>query len=334
MSVYHDDRLQNRLQKLFALLQAKRIHESDFSIVTRLQAMSSYSFSLMTVNMNGKTKNQGERRDLLSEIITSTKSSLIFCQELPDCFEKDVVRKCKGTCDYDYVFSKKLKHAAVMWSKQDFHDEPVEYELKKEIGDKLVKLKEIDDKIENEILLRTAIVKLTAKGEEACNFPKPPFLAVSWHGPHSGKNSWTLEKKQKALRGLILFLCKVCRKIKDVSLIIIGGDFNLNTSDEKVVNVKFQKYKLSPRAKQATERKGKGRPYIAYKDNFAITTISPSVGRPFDMKLSKVKPLSNSKFNFVKEEGRERGKDILDHDPIIGVLQLGKTPSAGTFWLS
>ena len=57
------------------------------------------------------------------------------------------------------------------------------------------------------------------------------------------------------------------------------------------------------------------------------------MGRPFvDMKLSKVKPLSE--FKYVKEEGSERGKDILDHDPIIGVLQLGKTPSTGKFWLS
>ena len=117
---------------------------------------------------------------------------------------------------------------------------------------------------------------------------------------------------------------------------IIGGDFNLSTSDEnglEELKVYFPWYELSPRGKLAKERKGQGRPYIAHKDNFAITTISPSVGRPFvDMKLSKVKPLSE--FNYVKEEGRERGKDILDHDPILGVLHLGKTPSTGKFWLS
>ena len=49
------------------------------------------------------------------------------------------------------------------------------------------------------------------------------------------------------------------------------------------------------------------------------------MGRPFgDMELSKVRPLSE--FVYVKEDG-----DILDHDPIIGVLHFGQTPSTGKF---
>ena len=92
----------------------------------------------------------------------------------------------------------------------------------------------------------------------------------------------------------------------------------------------FPWYELTSRARLATERKGPGRPYIPYKDNFVIITISPSVDPPFvDMKLSKVKPLSE--FNDEEEEGSERGKDILDHDPIIAVLQLRKTPSEFNF---
>ena len=85
-----DSKIDNRN----SLHPAKRIHESDFPEVTLfIRAMSSYSsYSLMTVNMHGKTK-PGETRALLSKIITSTASSLVFCQELPDCFEKDVVRK-------------------------------------------------------------------------------------------------------------------------------------------------------------------------------------------------------------------------------------------------
>ena len=71
----------------------------------------------MSVNMNGKTK-PDERRALLSKIITSRRSSLVFCQELPDCFEKDVVRKC-GTCVYDFV--RTGKKAAVMWSEAHFY---------------------------------------------------------------------------------------------------------------------------------------------------------------------------------------------------------------------
>ena len=39
-----------------------------------------------------------------------------------------------------------------------------------------------------------------------------------------------------------------------------------------------------------------------------------------------VQPLSE--FVYVNEEG-----DILDHDPIIGVLQLRQTPSTGKFWV-
>ena len=361
MSVYHDDRLQNRLQKLFALLQAKRIHESDFSKVTRLQAMSSYSpYSLMTVNMDGKTK-PDERRALLSKIITSSASSLVFCQELPDCFEKDVVRKC-GTCVYDFFRSG--KKAAVMWSEAHFYGETVDAAFKTKILEKVVASQNVQRDKVSEITARTAVVKLTSKSE-ACS-----FLAVSWQGPSEIK----LDKKREVLKVLILFLQEICRK-KNVSSIIVGGDFNLNTLDENGLN--FPWYELSSRARLATEHKGRGHPYIAFKDNFVITTISPFVGRPFvDMKLSEVRPLSE--FNYVKEEesqgslhgtrrvvgfawasdficvlvrlilyisfyflyitnisGKsEKGKDILDHDPIIGFLQLRKTPSTGKFWLS
>ena len=364
MSVYHDDRLQNRLQKLFALLQAKRIHESDFSKVTRLQAMSSYSpYSLMTVNMDGKTK-PDERRALLSKIITSSASSLVFCQELPDCFEKDVVRKC-GTCVYDFV--RTGKKAAVMWSEAHFYGEPVDAAFKIEILNKVVAPQNFrSDKVSEitRITARTAVVKLTSKSE-ACS-----FLAVSWHG----RSKIKLDMKREVLKVLILFLQEICRK-KNVSSIIVGGDFNLNTLDENGLN--FPCYELTSRARLATERKGPERPYIPYKDNFVIITISPSVVRRFvDMKLSEVRPLSG--FNYVKEEesqgslhgtrrvvgfawasdficvlvrlilyisfyflyitnisGKsEKGKDILDHDPIIGFLQLRKTPSTGKFWLT
>ena len=275
----------------------------------------------MTINMNGKAK-ADETRELLSKIIRRKDkgSSLVFCQELPGFFERDVVPD-----NYDFVRTAE-KHAAVMWSKQHFHSKKVDAGFKTKIFNRLPDaMKKIDDDILSEIPGRTAVARLTAI-EESCN-----VLAASWHGPHSGK---TLEKKRKALKGLILFLHEVCRRIKDVSLIIIGGDFNLNTLDKNgldELNVYFPWYELSPRGKLATKRKGQGRPYIAYKDNFAITTTSPSVVSPFEgMNLSEVKPLLE--FVYVKQEGSEE-KDILDHDPIIGFLLLGKTPSIGKVWL-
>ena len=273
--------------------------------------------------MNGKT-DVTERKALLSKIIRSEGSSLVFCQELPGFFQRDVVSD-------KYVCVKTENEAAVMWSKQDFDGQPVDVGLKRKIFDEPPDtLKEIDDNILSEISRRTAVVRLTAKGEEA-NFSKPPFLAVSWHGPHPGKKRWTLENKQKALKGLILFLYEVCRKIKDVSLIIIGGDFNLNTLEKNGVeelNVDFPSYELSDRATARKDRKN----YISYKDNFAIITTSSSGDHSLkDKKLLEVKPLV--KFEYVKKGGGKNGEDIdiLDHDPIIGVLQLGKPPSTGKF---
>ena len=277
------------------------------------------SYSIMTVNMNGDGK-AIERRDLLSKIIIANAPSLVFCQELSGFFKKEVVGKCKGTCDYNFVFTD--NETAVMWNKNDFRREPVDtvdVSFKTRIRDTLVSSQKISRDVSDEIIGRTAVVKLTSKSE-ACS-----FLAVSWHG----RSKIKLEKKKEVLKALILFLRKICLE-KNVFSVIIGGDFNLNTLDENVknglgeLNVSFPRYELSSRGKLAKERKGPGRPYIAYKDNFAITTISPPVGRPFvDMKLSKVKPLSESNF-----------EDILDHDPIIGVLQFSQTPSAGKFWLS
>ena len=69
-----------------------------------------------------------ERRVLLSEII--------FCQELPNCFEKDVVGKC-GACVYDLVCTAG-REAAVMTRKENFYSEPVNVAFKTRILDTVV----------------------------------------------------------------------------------------------------------------------------------------------------------------------------------------------------
>ena len=267
------------------------------------------SYSVMTINMNGSGK-PFERRALLSKIISEHGPSLVFCQELPGRFEQDVVIKCKGTCDYDFVFTE--KEAAVMWSKNDFRGESVDAAVKRRSFDAVVASQNFRYDVTG-IIGRTAVVTLTSKGAEACT-----VLAVSWHGPHSGTR---LEQKQEVLKALILFLYEICR-VTNVSSIIIGGDFNLNTSVEsglEELNVYFPYYELSPRGKLAKDREGRGRRYIPYKDNFATTTTSSSGV----MNLSGVKPLLE--FVYVKEEGSEKGKHILDHDPIVGFLQLGQS---------
>ena len=99
-------------------------------------------------------------------------SEIIFCQELPNCFEKDVVEKC-GTCVYDLVCTAG-REAAVMTRKETFYGEPVDVAFKTRILDTVVASKIFFSHV-SEITARTAVVKLTSKGE-ACS-----FLAVSWH---------------------------------------------------------------------------------------------------------------------------------------------------------
>ena len=177
------------------------------------------SYLVMTINMNGSGK-QVERRALLSKIISEHGPPLVFCQELPGYFKRDVVEKCKGMCDYDFVFTE--KEAAVMWSKNDFRGESVDAAVKTRSFDAVVASENFRYDVAG-IIGRTAVVKLTSKGAEACT-----VLAVSWHGPHSGTK---LEQKQEVLKALILFLYEICR-VTNVSSIIIGGDFNLNTLEE------------------------------------------------------------------------------------------------------
>ena len=62
----------------------------------RLKRFDVPSYFVMTVNMSGKTKKgyAPARRTLISIIMRNFFASVIFCQELPDRFKKEVVEKC------------------------------------------------------------------------------------------------------------------------------------------------------------------------------------------------------------------------------------------------
>ena len=301
-----------------------------------LKSSSLPSYYVMTINMNGTATGKGvvdDRRMLLSKILDNFCASVIFCQELPGFFKKKVVDAC---VTYDYDFVANGSEAAVMWCKEHFDGEPVDTTATSSMRIK-ERLDERSDIDTTEVLTRTAMVKLQSRGEAYQKYPS--FLAVSWHGPH---RNLSLEEKGKAFNGLTCFLQEVCKE-KNVSCVIIGGDFNLNTldledEDLKSLNVTFPGYELSSRSKE--KQRESGGHYIPYKDNFAFFTISGSNNpRPMfkNIRVHSVRP-----FEFVdaedpasdlsKEEQQEvdrqrkepniERKDLLDHDPIVGVLEL------------
>ena len=306
--------------------------------IARLKCSDKPSYPVMTINMNGEG-NAADQRKLLSVVMRSFSASVIFCQELPWKFEKEVVENC-GTGNYSYLPSG--KEAAVMWAEEDFDGEPVDVADKKKIRDRLVDAGKIDSEPASQILARTAVVKLKIKGKASnCT---PAFLAVSWHGPFRSK----LEFRKNVFKAFISFLNEVCHE-KDVSSAIIGGDFNLNTLEELDVDkdlteprVSFPGYELSPRGElRFRDHEGPGRKYIPYKDNFAFFTIprcntKPPKGRLSrlfgDMIVSSVRPMlvfvnsEDPAGDLLKKDRKDVEqlitKEVLDHDPIIDVLHL------------
>ncbi|XP_044174541.1 uncharacterized protein LOC114963619 [Acropora millepora] len=291
----------------------------------RMKTASTPWAFIMSVNMNGSASNRGtavDRRTLLTIIMRSFFSSLIFCQELPGCFEKEVVDKC-GIGGYEYVATD--KEASVLWLAEEFNGEPVK--TTDSSIDKILKelTKQGSDVDMSELRGRMALVKLTKKGKEASSCR--PFLAVSWHGPYKGK----IVARKKVVEGLIHFLREVCKKEK-VSSFIIGGDFNMDTLNDIDLeeNVVVPSYNLTSRAESKSKE---GTNYIPYKDNFIFLNK-----RDRDIWVSSVRPIEfenstdfgsdiskedHQKFNEHKQsQDTVERKDLLDHDPIVGVLIL------------
>ena len=276
-----------------------------------------FSYWAMTINMNGKSTGRGtanNRRTLLSIIIRNVVAGVMFCQELPDRFEEVIT-------DGTWGVVRKEKKAAVVWCKEDFDSGSVEgleriwEELALSSPDEVSKLR-----------LRLAMVKLTSQKTERCP-GRLTFLAASWHGPYRKYNVY---QRKKFLDILTQFLRKVSEKEGNIPF-IIGGDFNVNTldvalSDDMVV----PNPQLSPRD-ESREREPR---YIPHKDNFIYLSkagklaLSVEWSRNFDFvdneELEVANDLSEEDQKSVDAMKAERGQatDVLDHDPVFGVLKL------------
>lgn len=274
----------------------------------RLKRASSTSYFILTVNMNGTEGSVDDRRKLLSIIIRKVSASVIFCQELPGYFKEKVARQC------GYEFVANGNQAAVMWLMENFVGQPVkttDTSIRK-IKERLDKRPDIDT---SEVLTRIAMVKLQSRKKD---FRCAPFLAVSWHGPHIKSQI----NKEKVFAGLICFLREICKEEK--MSFIIGGDFNLNTLELNLDNDVFlADYELTARSKLLQKKSGR---YIPYKDNFVLC---PWKG---DIDVSSVRAEAPSSVHTKRDhEDFDQRRDLLDHDPIVGVLYLAEQTSK---WIS
>lgn len=291
-------------------------------------------FTIMTMNMNGKACGKGSakvRNTLILKFIRKSSPSVIFCQELPelqDYFKKEVVEKC-GTGSYNCHCTE--KEAAVIWRESDFYGDPVigtDSSIKKIVEKLQRKRSDIDV---SEACTRTAMVNLTSlrtsDGTEA------PFLAVSWHGP----STESLYNKRRKLKGLIHFVHEVCEeKNLNSSSFFIGVDFNLKTLlkdiriDLEQHGVTVRHYDLCTRdQKKLRKKKGPGRPFTTYKDNFVFTrtgNITASEVKTLEFEDSEVPGSDVVKEDHAELEDQRdktmKRENILDHAPVVGVLKL------------
>lgn len=282
----------------------------------RLKSASSPSYFITTINMKSPETGEGvtdKRRSFVSILMRSFFSAIIFCQELPGCFEKKVVEEC-GTSGYNYV--KNGKESAVIWQKEDFDGETKGLETSD------TRIRELRDRLPDasELLSRIAMVKLTSK------LSKESVLAVSWHGRYKVKK----EDKLREFESLTTFLAEVIEE-KGIPCYIIGGDFNLNTLEGKLPkDAAVESYELSPRQ---TQKQGARRRCIPHKDNFIwfpnkklrVSNVRPLL---FEDKGTTASDVSKEDQAKVEEEMAKatatppKPTDMLDHDPIIGVIEF------------
>ena len=274
----------------------------------RLKTSENPSYFVMTINMNGSASGSGgaqKRRDLLSIILRSAfPTALIFCQEIPGKFEKEVVPK-------KYQYEKNGNEAAVIWDSEHFDGSSKGLET---TNREITKLR---DKIKDnrghasELLSRISMVELTPLGQES----NESILAVSFHGCYKK----TGQEKAEAFFSLIEFLKKVI-ELRGIKSFIIGGDFNFDTLEvELPKNAVVPSYELSLRSQEKQEKKARS---IPHKDNFfwypnkAVIEVTWTRAFVFCNENDKSSDLTQEEHGTVPREA----EFLLDHDPVVGVL--------------
>lgn len=300
----------------------------------RLKTPENPSYFIMTINMSSNHHVKGsaqKRRDLLSVILRSALTAIIFCQELPGKFKTEVVPK-------GYEYRENKPEAAVMWDSKHFDGSSEGLETDNP------ELTELSDKKghASELLSRISMVKLTPLGQER----NESILAVSFHGPYIGK---TKKERSEIFQSLAEFLDKVI-KLRRIRSYIVGGDFNFDTQEvEPPREVVIASFESSPRSK---EKQKKSARFIPNKDNFlwypdkAVIKVSWTRAFVFGNENDKSSDLTKEDYKTVHKslaseitkktdatasgatgttkasEATEETKatDLLDHDPVVGVL--------------
>lgn len=259
------------------------------------------TYPIMTMNMNGKSQGAGSadnRRELIKSTLKDYPASVIFCQELPGKFEKEVFPDFRDS--YEFVrpedcYSGQAK-VAVMWCNTDFQDREVDLtdsSLFTEIVKTLIKEGKLDIGVFM-ASIRSAMVKLTSRRTEAS------FLAVSWYWPEAPEDV-DVAAASKAFYDLICFVREVCEDEK-LFWFIIGGDLIFHTSKVHLTEVEGVTISCGPSI-------------VPIKDIFVFSV--PSVNKlpkTVDITLSEEKPLK------LKNESKENPK--LKHVPVVRVLNL------------
>ena len=239
--------------------------------------------SVMTINMKSPSlqdANDQQQKKLLSFIFRLYPSAIIFCREPPENF-KDVVASAGAS------FSLNETATTVVWAAGQFKEEKLKPKDSKKMLDETLDTMKKDEHVRS----RLSMVKLTTK-------TKPPHstLAVSYHGPHRKEKCYKFDLSSHLLR----FLTKVKKEEKDIQSFIVGGDFNLNTTELDLSEFsglvsEVPEYPLTARAK-------KNKDSIRRKDNFIWST---------NITVGSVKALKcGNKYA------------AFDHDPVEGKLVL------------